>query len=159
MTSKVDFTTEEWTQLLQAPSAAGIYVMMSDPSFIVGSIKEVFAVSSNIIKKANADNGELLSALLADFQQKEMLKQAQIKFEKNNIDAIKNTVADALKKTSQILEQKATIDEREEITGWLYDVSVKTANAGGFLGFGGTRVSENETAALQEIAGHLGVTV
>ncbi len=43
----------------------------------------------------------------------------------------------------------------------MYDVSVKVANAateGGFLGFGGTRVSDNETLALQEIANHLEVS-
>ena len=39
-------------------------------------------------------------------------------------------------------------------------MSVKAANAakeGGFLGFGGEKVSENEKVALQEIAGQLGV--
>jgi hypothetical protein len=52
MTQKSNFTAEEWTQLLQAPGAAGIYVIMSDPSFIVGSMKEAFAISWGIIKKA-----------------------------------------------------------------------------------------------------------
>jgi len=88
------------------------------------------------------------------------LKQAQIKFEKKDIDTIKKTVSDVLKGTVQILDQKATKNECEEIKSWLYDVSDKVAKAakeGGFLGFGGTRVSENETIALQEIAGHLGV--
>ena len=162
MTAKIDFTTEEWTQLLQAPSAAGLHIILADPSFVVGSLKEAFAISSSILQKSKDSNSELLAAILADFQQKENLKKAQLKIEKKDIGTIKETVSDALKRAVQILDQKATRDESEEIKSWLYDTSVKVANAaneGGFLGFGGTRVSENETVALQEIARYLGVKV
>ena len=160
MTAKTDFTAEEWQQLLQAPGAAGIYIMMSDPSFVVGSMKEALAVSGSIIKKEKGNNSELLAALLGEFKEKEMAKQAQIKFEKKNVDAVKQTTFDALKQAAEILDEKATPEEAAEIKAWLYDVSVKAANAakeGGFLGFGGEKVSENEKVALQEIAGQLGV--
>ena len=160
MTVKTDFTAEEWQKLLQAPGAAGIYIMMSDPSFVIGSMKEALAVSSSILKKEKGSNSELLAALLGEFKEKEMAKQAQIKFLKKNVDAVKQTTIDALKQAAQILDQKATAEEAAEIKAWLYDVSVKAANAakeGGFLGFGGEKVSENEKIALQEIAGQLGV--
>ena len=162
MTVKTDFTAEEWKQLLQAPGAAGIYIMMSDPSFVVGSMKEALAVSGSIIQKEKGNNSELLAALLGEFKEREMAKQAQLKFEKKNVEAVKQTTFDALKQVAQILDWKATTEEAEEIKAWLYDVSVKAANAakeGGFLGFGGTKVSDNEKVALQEIAGQLGVKV
>lgn len=133
---------------------------MSDPSFVVGSMKEALAVSGSIIQKGKGDNSELLAALLGEFKEKEMAKQAQIKFEKKNVDAVKQTTFDALKQAAEILDRKATSEEAAEIKAWLYDVSVKAANAakeGGFLGFGGEKVSENEKVALQEIAGQLGV--
>ncbi len=66
-----------------------------------------------------------------------------------------------LKQAARILDSKATPEESAEIKGWLSDLSVKTANAakeGGFLGFGGTKVSENEKVALQKIADKLGVS-
>jgi hypothetical protein len=160
MTAKSDFTAEEWKQLLQAPGAAGMTIIMADPSFVIGSMKEAFAISSGILQKAKDHNSELLTALLADFQTMETAKQARLDFEKKDVASIKKTASDTLKGAVQILEQKATGEECEEIKRWLYDVSVKTANAareGGFLGFGGTRVSEDETAALKEIAGHLGI--
>ena len=161
MTVKTDFTAEEWQQLLQAPGAAGIYIMMSDPSFVIGSMKEALAVSGSILQKGKkGDNSELLTALLGEFKEREMAKQAQIKFEKKNVDAVKQTTFDALKQAAEILDEKATPEEAAEIKAWLYDVSVKAANAakeGGFLGFGGEKVSENEKVALQEIAGQLGV--
>lgn len=160
MTVKTDFTAEEWKQLLQAPGAAGIYIMMADPNFVVGSMKEALAVSGSIIQRGKENNSDLLTALLAEFKGKEMAKQAQLKFEKKDLNTVKHTALDALTQAVQILDQKATNDEAVEIKAWLYDVSVKAANAakeGGFLGFGGTQVSDNEKVALQEIAGQLGV--
>ncbi len=160
MTIKTEYTNEEWTQLLQAPGAAGIYIMMSDPSFVVGSMKEAFAVSGSILDKEKGNNSELLTALLADFREKEMAKQAQLKFDKKDLNTIKQTASDVLKQAARILDNKATPEESAEIKGWLSDLSVRAANAakeGGFLGFGGTKVSENEKVALQEISDKLGV--
>jgi len=161
MTVKSSFTEQEWKQLLQAPGAAGIYIMMADPNFVIGSMKEAFAVSAGIIAKEKESNGELLTALLAEFKQKEMLKQAQLKFEKKDLETIKRTAHDALAQAAEILDRKATPEEAKEIKSWLYDVSTRTANAareGGFLGFGGTRVSDKEKAALQEIAAIFDIT-
>lgn len=160
MTTKSMFSDEEWGQLLQAPFAAGMYIIIADPSFVVGSMKEAFALSSGILKKARDNNSELLSSLLADLQHTETIKQAQIKFEQKDIAAMKNKITDSLDEAVQLLDQKATPEECEEIKSWLYDLSVKTANAakeGGFLGFGGTRVTESEATALKEISGHLGL--
>jgi hypothetical protein len=161
MTAKTDFTEQEWKQLLQAPGAAGIYIMMADPNFVIGSMKEAFAVSCSIIEKGKEHNSELLASLLTEFKEREMAKKAQLKFEQKNLDGVKKTALEALKAAAALLDAKATPDEAAEIKSWLYDVSVKAANAakeGGFLGFGGTRVSEKEKAALQEIAGILGVS-
>lgn len=50
---------------------------------------------------------------------------------------------------AEFLDEKATPEEAAEIKAWLYDVSVKTANAakeGEFLGFGGKKSSPNGTA-------------
>ncbi len=161
MAAKTDFSGEEWKQLLQAPGAAGIYIMMADPNFVIGSMKEAFAVSSSIISKGKEKNSELLSTLLAEFKEREMAKEAQLKFEKKNLESVKKTAFDALKNAAALLDAKATPEEASEIKSWLYDISVKAANAakeGGFLGFGGTKVSDKEKAALQEIANILGVT-
>ena len=160
MTMKVDYTTEEWRSLLQAVGAAGVYIIISDPSFVIGSMKEGLAVARSIFSKEKEENGELLSALLAEFKDKEMAKQARLEYEKKDVASVKQTSLDALKDAASILGQKATAEEAKEIKAWLYEVSVKTAKAakeGGFLGFGGTRVSAEEEVALKEIAEVLGV--
>ncbi len=156
MTIKSDYTPEEWRQLLQAPGAAGIYIMMVDRNFVIGNMKEALAVSASILSKEKKENNsELLAVLLAEFQNREMVKQSRLEYEKKDVASVKQTALDALKNAAGILAQKATPEETKEIKTWLYDVSVETANAakeGGFLGFGGTKVSEKEKAALQEIS-------
>ncbi len=161
MTKKADFTDEEWKHLLQAPTAAGLYIMMADPNFIIGSMQEAIAVSAGILAKEKENNCELLSELLSSFKERDMVKEAKLKFEKKDIETIKKTALEALKKAVEILDAKTTPEEAAEIKQWLYDISVRTANAakeGGFLGIGGTRVSEKEKEALKEIAQILGVS-
>ncbi|HHB75286.1 MAG TPA: hypothetical protein ENK84_01910, partial [Desulfobulbus sp.] len=127
MTTKADFTNDEWTHLLQAPTAAGMYIMMADPNFVIGSMKEAFAVSAGIISKEKESNSELFTALLADFKEKEMVKQARLKFEEKNLEAMKQTSLNALKKVVRLLAEKATPEEAAEIKNWLYELGVKTA--------------------------------
>ncbi len=154
MTAKKDFTEEEWTQLLKAPTAVGLYIMMADPNFLIGTMKEALTISTEIIKREKAQNSELLAALLAEFHNKDMAKQARIEFEKKDLEAMRQAAWDALQKAVEILDKKATPEESAEIRQWLYDLARKTAEAateGGFLGFGGTRVSEKEKEALSKL--------
>lgn len=161
MSVKTDFTSDEWQTLLQAPGAAGIYIMMADPNFVIGSMKEAFALSAGILhKEKDTGNSPLLAELLSEFKDKEMAKQAQIKFEKKDLDSVKKKAFDTLQRAAQLLEQKATPEEAAEIKTWLYSMCDKVANAakeGGFLGFGGTTVSDKEKEALKKVADIMGV--
>jgi len=154
MTTKKDFTEEEWIQLLKAPTAAGLHIMMADPNFVIGTMKEALTISSEIVKREKAQNSELLAAMLADFNDKDMARQARVEFDKKNLEAMRQAAWDALRKAVWILDQKATPEESAEIRQWLYELAQKTAEAaseGGFLGFGGTRVSDKEKEALDEL--------
>jgi predicted nucleotidyltransferase len=160
MTKKIDYTAAEWKKLLQAPGAAGMYIMMSDPSFLIGTLKEAMAVSGSILRKEKESNSDLLAALLAEFRDREMVKEAQLKFDKKDLNSAKQAAVDTLTEAVDILDRKATPEEAAEIKAWLYEISVKVADAakeGGFLGFGGEKVSANEKKALQELAGLLAV--
>ena len=61
--------------------------------------------------------------------------------------------------TIAILEAKATSDEVDAYRGFVLAVAERVAHAhksGGFLGFGGHEVSENEQEALDAIAEAMG---
>jgi hypothetical protein len=160
MTTKADFTAEEWQPLLQAPAAVGLYIMTADKNFVIGCKKEAMAISDGILKKEKESNSELLASLLAEFKNKETAARARIDFDRKDIEDIQQTTASILKQAADILNLKATPEESTEIRQWLYDLGVKAANAakeGGFLGFGGVRVSDAEKAALRKIAWILGL--
>ena len=159
MTTKTDYTSEEWEQLLEAPMSIAMYIAVAGPS-VFGSIKEAMSVAKNIAKKSQEANTELLSALLADFQDKESAKLAKPEFESKDPASIKKEILDELNAVVTILNDKATPEESAEVKAWLYQVGVDVANAskeGGFLGIGAVRVSDAEKAALGEIASALGV--
>ena len=59
-------------------------------------------------------------------------------------------------------EKKAKPDEAQGFKQWLVAVAQKVAEAareGGFLGFGGTQVSEQEAATIKDLSTTLGAKV
>jgi hypothetical protein len=58
-----------------------------------------------------------------------------------------------------LIEKKAKPEEAQGFKQWLVTVAQRVAEAakeGGFLGFGGTQVSEQETATIKELSTALG---
>lgn len=160
MTAKTDFTAQEWEQLLEAPVIAGMYISMSSPS-IMGSIGESMSIAKTIAGSLQqAAGNELLTALLADFQNKESAKLAKPQFESKDPVQVKQAMTDRLHGAVALLDQKATAEEAQGVRQWFYQVALNTATAtkeGGFLGIGAVRVSDAEKAALYELADIFGV--
>ena len=75
--------------------------------------------------------------------------------------AARTALLDGCKQAAAAVAQKSPA-EAEEYKRWLVSLAQKTAEAakeGGFLGIGGTRVSEAESTAVTELASALGVSV
>lgn len=160
MTTKADFTAQEWETLLEGPVNAGLYISLASPS-LAGSISESMAVAKTIVAAAQqGTTDELLGAILSDLQNRESAKLAQPEFHSRKPDELKQEVLNGVSGAVALLNAKATPAEAQGVREWLYEVAVNAANAskeGGFLGIGGVRVSDAEKAALQELAGVLGV--
>ena len=159
MTTKTDFTAEEWDALLAGPLAASLYVIVASPS-VFGSIKEITAMSKELAKAATRpENTELLRFMLADYQDADTVKRVTVDI-KGKPDEVKAELAEAIQKTVALLNEKAAPEESTQIREWMYELSVKVAEAakeGGFLGIGAVRVSDAEKQALAELADLLGV--
>ena len=88
MANKQDFTSEEWTKILQSPMLAGIGVSTADPSGLWGTLKEAAASSSAIATaKLDAGSNELIKAVTADIETSEGRSALQ--------SALRNCFADA----------------------------------------------------------------
>jgi hypothetical protein len=159
MASKADFTPDEWTAILGSPVLAGWAVTLGDPSGLWGTMKEGFASGRALLEAKNAPGAnELVKALVADLETSEGRTAARdgLKAEITGTSPsdIKVQVLAALGRIGDILQAKAPADATP-FKQWLTHVAQQVAEAsseGGFLGFGGVKVSDAEKATLAEIA-------
>jgi hypothetical protein len=161
MARKSDFSSEQWQTLRTAPHLVVVAVASAGGSGLFGSIKEAIAPAGAIIEALKGDN-----ELLKDLCQKEEMQAA--------VEAIKEEAKAGDFKTIQahfraaateraqaavaIIREKSPTDG-EAYGDFLMKLAERVANAaseGGFLGFGGERVSEPEQILLAELAAAVG---
>jgi hypothetical protein len=160
MSLKESFTAEEWNTLIRAPMMVSYGVAGAAPSGGIGFVKEMKAVADAIFDAGEQyPEGSLVEAVTSQIK-----ANATDQFEgsKETLSAaeIKERALDVCRQVSLILQSKASVEESDSYKRWLMAVAEKVAEAskeGGFLGFGGERVSEGEMAALSELASSLGV--
>jgi uncharacterized protein with ATP-grasp and redox domains len=175
MIDKDSFTVEEWAQIVSAPASIGALVVTADPSGPIGLIGEFKAILSSMQSYVDAHAGDSsLMAALKHYmsnqpteQEQEQLKQwgeqqkAQMNANKPKTpEELQQRVREAVTGTIGLLRVKGA-DEAEVGTfkAMMVAVAEATANAskeGGFLGFGGTLVSEKEQSVLAQIQAELG---
>ncbi len=158
MADKSSFTPDEWKKILEAPILAGFAISAGDPSGFIGTLQEGLA-SAKTLAAAKADPGadKLIKAVVEDLLTPEGRTAAR--------DGVKNLVQGAqladlkdralaeLGRTAAILNAKAPT-EAAAFKSWLGHMANVVAEAGtegGFLGFGGVKVSDKERATLAEI--------
>ncbi|NIX77200.1 hypothetical protein [Microvirga terricola] len=164
MSTKANFTPEEWAHVAGSPMVAGIAITAAEPSGIWGLLKESMAggwavleaqhdESANPLVKAVADD-------IADPATRDAIKNAfQERFKGSTLPDAKAKAESELQAVAEILDQKAP-DDAPAFKRWLLTVAQKTAEAsteGGFLGIGGVAVSDAEKTTLDEIANILGL--
>src|SRR5215213_5767384 len=59
MTTKADFTEEEWTRLKRAPFVAGMAISLADPGGPIEALKETRATLTTVQGAEGGDRGEL----------------------------------------------------------------------------------------------------
>ena len=165
MATKADFTPEEWKILMQSPLVAGVAISAADPSGLIGMVKESMASARALIQAERDPNADaLVKAVATEFETSagRGLAQDGVKAAISGAQTPADIVGKALnslKAASALLDAKGGADAAPFKT-WLAGVAKSVAEAapeGGFLGFGGTQVSETEKATVAQIAAALGV--
>jgi hypothetical protein len=156
MAAKTDFNADEWKLLLESVMMAGIAVTAAEPSGLWGTLKESFASARGMAAGRDAAD-DLIKALVADFATaqgrgiaRDGLKEA---LKDSKPVEIKTKSIDTLRQVAGLLDAKAPQDAAA-VKAWLRQISHDVAEAskeGGFLGFGGVKVSDAEKATLAEI--------
>lgn len=164
MAKQDTFTAEEWTLLRLAPSLIAGGVAASDPSGLFSSIKEAAAGARGMADAfKTGGNLELFAALAADRSipglpdPKTMVGEGSRDQQMQNF---KTAVLERVKSAADLVARKASPEEATAYRRMLVDIAGKAADAsneGGFLGFGGVRVSDKEKAFIAEVGKAAGI--
>ena len=148
---------------LKRRMATGIAVTAAEPSGLWGMLKESMA-TAGALRSARSDSNPLISAVVADLESFEARGRVQdaikLRFSDGKAPAIKAGAIEGLREVAMLVDRKAPQDA-PAFKEWLARIGRDAAEAskeGGFLGFGGVAVSDNEKATLAEISAALGST-
>jgi hypothetical protein len=162
MSTRSDYTDEEWKNIKAAPLLAGLWVSTVASSGPIDTAKEALAISHSLeelVKKGSSN--ELIATLIDEIKPKEgeaVQSREAIAINVKTPQELHKAAMDTLQQASAALT-KATPEEAAEYRTFVLSVVQRVAEAGkegGFLGIGGTRVSPSETNAIQEIVAALG---
>jgi len=158
MTTKADYTDEEWAVLRRAPQVAGFAVTLADPGGPIEITKETVAALKAVGKPAGAQ--ELLVAVSQDAMAQAQARHNVVKEIDLKPATAREQIVEELRRANEILATKATPEEAESFRAWLMEAAQDAAEAakeGGFLGIGAVRVSEGEQAMLARLREILGI--
>ena len=149
MTGKADFSEEEWKQILEGPTSAGLVVIASDRG---GSVRETFSMAK-AYAEARRQHGEseLLDEIVA-------AKPEMDRTRASSPEQLKEHSLQNIREAIELLKSKASDQEVDEYRTFVIGLAERVAEARkeGFLGLSGERVSDAERAAIGEIEAALG---
>ncbi|MCA9264505.1 MAG: hypothetical protein KDA60_11675 [Planctomycetales bacterium] len=156
MSTKSDYTPEEWQLLIDVPSLAGLAVMVAGKSGL-GSMKESFALASGVLDAAQAGECELVDSLVAarvNDKDRSQVESLTSPYRGKSTEELMQAALDKCSDVLELLAEKSTPDESLSYREWVLGIGQRVAEAakeGGFLGIGGERVSEHEREALAKL--------
>jgi hypothetical protein len=160
MTSKADFTDEEWTRLKRAPFVAGLAISIADPGGPIEAIKETSAALTTVRGAAEqSGRGELVETVARETVADARNRQNPLAGFKPKGATAGTEILEELGEVNRIVSGKASPDDAAAFREWLLAAAQEAANAakeGGFMGFHAERVSEGEQRMLDKLGEVLG---
>jgi hypothetical protein len=153
VTTKNDFSEEEWTRIVRGPFLAGLSISLADPGGPIEAAKESMAMIKSAV---NPPSREQLLAEVA------LEPQAQTQQRHNPLKDYKpakgqppgKQVLEDLRSVMSTVAARATPEETAAFGQWLLTTAQAAADAakdGGFMGFGAKQVSDGEQAMLDQL--------
>jgi hypothetical protein len=164
MADKSNFSADEWKAVMSSPMLAGMAVTLGEPSGLWGTMKESMASARALLEtRSDPATSDLIKAILADIETSEgrAIAKEGLKSDLTGKSPaeLKQQIVAKLVHVGGIVDAKAGA-EAAGFKSWLKQVAEKVAEAaseGGFLGFGGVKVTEAEKASIADVAKALNV--
>src|SRR3954469_7152454 len=156
MTTKADFTDEEWMRLKRAPMVAGMAISLADPGGPIEAVKETSATLKTALHAAETHaKGELVGELSRALGEDARAHHNPLSGFKPHGGTAGVEILDELREVNQIVSEKATPEEAATMREWLLAAAQNAADAakeGGFMGWHAERVSAGEQRMLDSLA-------
>ncbi len=156
MTTRSEFTEEEWARLERAPFVAGMAISLADPGGPIEALKETMATVKTVTDVAQSSgHGELVDAVAKSITERVKKRDNPLKGFRPKGALAGEEIREELRAVNEIVKQKATPEEAAALREWLLEAAKRAAEAakeGGFLGFRAERVSAGEQRMLDELA-------
>jgi hypothetical protein len=167
MTSRTDFTDDEWRILTELPRAAAFGAVVAQDGDPVSSGRELMAALTAMARSAQATypQDSLIQDVLRKDADDESLLESILEEQRDAFEArpgahiIEQTLRDA-GQAHDILRKRATPAEIEHYSSWVVSIAqagVEAAKTGRF-GTEGARVTGREAEFVRELARELGAT-
>jgi hypothetical protein len=145
VTTKAAFSPSEWQLVLEGPPAAGLLVITASHG---GTLRETIAMSK-AYTEARAEHGdsELLDEIVGEKPRIERGGKV------HNPEELRDQSLACLTDATALLQDKATVQERDDYRRFVLTVASKVAAA---HREGGKQVSPEEAQAIQDITTALG---
>jgi hypothetical protein len=155
MTSKTDFTDQEWERVRRAPFIAGLAVSLADPGGPIEAIKETSATLKTVLAAEGGEHGELAQAIARDVRGE---KKPLGGFRPGKGATAGVEILEEIGAAGRLVTEKAAPEEAEAFRAWMLAIAQEAADAakeGGFMGFHAERVSAGEQRMLDSLRGVL----
>jgi hypothetical protein len=156
------FSDTEWTEIVQSSMLASLAITAADPGGLWGAVQEAGAAAKSMLAARDAPEGSLLAEIAVSFESSDGRSAARASIKDFATGKTAPELADAavekLGETSRLVAAKAP-DQSRAFNSWIYETAEAVAEAGtegGFLGFGGVKVSDAEKKTLADLARVLG---
>ena len=157
MSKANDYSPEDWKIISSAPMMAGLLVSMSDMSGPIGMAREAMVLVKMVNDSAQGTPNELIKSVTEEV--KAQRGRPDLPELRSDPATVRSSLIDRCKHAVALVGQKSPA-EADDYKKWLVSLAKETASAskeGGFLGMGGTVVSEAETSAVRDLALALGM--
>ena len=154
MTTKEDFTEDEWRRIVRAPFVAGMAISLADPGGPIEATKETMATLKQATSPPSRE--QLLSEVALEVQAMVQAKQSPLSGYRPTGDGSPagEQVLEELRAVQALVAAKAAPEETAAFGRWLVaaaQAAAEAAKEGGFMGFGAVLVSEREEAMLVQV--------
>jgi hypothetical protein len=132
VTTKSDFSEEEWSRIVRAPFVAGLAISLTDPSGPIEAAKESMATVKSATNPSSRE--QLVTEVALDIQ-------AEVQQKRNPLRGYRPSLEGTAPSGEQVLVELSAV---QAIVVASAQAAANAAKEGGFMGFGAAQVSKGE---------------